>query len=159
VPTYTAELSPPNLRGLYVGMCGIWCALGFAVSTYFGIAFYDVDPLVQWRVPLALGALWPLIILIGVIFVPESPRYLILNNRLDEALAVMISQHTKGGEEDLARAEFYQMQKQADLDRTMDSSWSSFVTQPSYRKRAIIVIILLFIGQSSGNLVIQNYVR
>lgn len=132
--------------------------MGYAVSTYFGTAFYNTQPFVQWRVPLALGAAWPLFILAGMFFVPESPRYLLMRGKSEQALAVVLQQHPRDNGEDWARAEFLQMQQQANLDVTMDSGWLNMINKPTYRKRAIIVVMILFTGQSSGNLVIQNYV-
>lgn len=115
--------------------------------------------MIQWRVPLSLGVLFPLIELISIYWVPESPRYLLLNGRPEEGLATMIQQHINDGDnQDLVRVEFYQMQQQAELDKKFDSSWIFLFKKRTYRKRAIIIILMVFIGQSSGNLVIQNYV-
>jgi hypothetical protein len=100
---------------------------------------------------------WPLLILIGSYCVPESPRYLLLSGKEDAARFVTLNQHTIHGEETFAKAEFLQMRRQAEMDKELDSTWLSFL-KPHYRKRASIVIILAIIGQSSGNLVINNYV-
>jgi hypothetical protein len=43
------------------------------------------------------------------------------------------------------------------LDRTLQASYKEIFTRPSYRKRAVITITLLFCVMSSGILVIQNY--
>ena len=159
VPLYTSELAPTHLRGLYVGFAGIWAAFGFALSAYIGIAFYDISSSIQWRMPLGLGAVFALMMAVGVYFIPESPRYLLLHDKAEVALAVEISQHTvKGTGEDFARAEFVQMHKQTDLEKKLDSSWLSFLRKPLYRRRLIIIIITIITTQSSGNLVINAYV-
>ncbi len=159
VPLYTSELAPSHLRGLYVGFSGIWSAFGFALSAYIGIAFYDVGNSVQWRMPLGLGAVFALMMAIGVYFIPESPRYLLLHDKPEAALAVEISQHTvKGTDEDFARAEFVQMKKQSDLEKKLDSSWLSFLREPLHRRRLIIIVITVITTQSCGNLVINAYV-
>ncbi|OQV07530.1 hypothetical protein CLAIMM_11953 [Cladophialophora immunda] len=154
---YTSELAPSHLRGFLTGLCGIWCAFGFAVSTYFGTAFYHTGAIVQWRVPLALGVLCPMIQVVGGMFLPETPRYLLAKGKDAAALAVTLKQHAIGGGEDFARAEFLQMQKQMELDQRLDASWISFITKAAVRKRGVIVIIMSFLGQSSGNLVVNNY--
>ena len=159
VPLYTSELAPAHLRGLYVGFAGIWAAFGFALSTYMGIAFFDADGSVEWRMPLGIGAILCVIMVLGIYFIPESPRSLLLHDKAEAALVVEISQHTvKGTDEDFARAEFVQMQKQTDLERKLDASWLSFLRKPLYRRRLIIVIITIITTQSSGNLVINAYV-
>lgn len=155
---YIAELAPAAMRGLYVGMCGATCALGFALSSYMGVAFWVTDNAVQWRVPLGLGAIIPLICGIIYLWVPESPRFRLMQGRRDEALAIVMSQHGRNGHEDFARAEFFQMERQAQMDMEQDSSWSLFLFKPSVRRRCIIVCALAMFAQSTGNLVVQNYV-
>src|SRR6201996_910254 len=132
---YIAELAPAAMRGLYVGMCGATCALGFALSSYMGVAFYSTNDAVQWRVPLGLGAIIPLICGIIYLWIPESPRYRLMHGRLEEALAIVMSQHGRPGHEDFARAEFYQMEKQAQMDMEQDASWKLFLFKASVRKR------------------------
>lgn len=155
---YIAELAPAAMRGVYVGLCGMTCALGFALSSYMGVAFYSTAAEIQWRVPLGLGAAIPLILVVIYFFLPESPRFRLMQGRHEEALQIVMSQHGMDGHEDFARAEFFQMQKQAEMDMTQDNSWSLFLLKPSVRKRATIVCALAFFAQSTGNLVVQNYV-
>ncbi|OAP62037.1 hypothetical protein AYL99_04240 [Fonsecaea erecta] len=154
---YCAELAPAALRGIYVGLNGALCALGFAVSSYFGVAFYNVSNEVQWRVPIALGIVFPLVLTVGYLFVPESPRHLLMEGRKDESLKIMLRQHGHGDREDFARAEFFQMEKQAELDMQSDASWKQFYASPSVRRRVAIAVGLAFLSQSTGNLVINNY--
>ena len=77
------------------------------------------QPSVQWRGPLGLALIFPAIQLIVVYFAPESPRYLLMRGRVEEAREVVMSIHAVKGDEDqeYARGEFYQMQKQAEFDQ------------------------------------------
>ena len=91
--------------------------------------FYAPFGETQWRGPLGIALLWPLIML-GVIFlpmIPESPRWLLMRDRVDEAREVTIKLHSHKSdpEHHFARSEFYQMHKQAQFDRTLPSSWVS----------------------------------
>jgi hypothetical protein len=36
-PVYSAELAPPGLRGLFVGMNGVNIALGYGLASYMGM--------------------------------------------------------------------------------------------------------------------------
>lgn len=59
-PTYSAELAPPKIRGLLVGMNGFNISLGYALATYMGMAFYYAPyGQAQWRGPLGLALLFP----------------------------------------------------------------------------------------------------
>lgn len=91
-PIYVAELAPPKLRGLFVGMGGMGtytqalrdCILmmilgittGYAIASYMGLAFnlsLDSHPSAQWRGPLGLQCFFPVFMLVVLPFLPESP--------------------------------------------------------------------------------------
>jgi MFS family permease len=75
-PAYSAELAPPDLRGLMVGLNGINIALGYGLASYMGLAFYYTnDPVSQWRTPLGIALVWPIMMIVICFMVPESPRY------------------------------------------------------------------------------------
>lgn len=76
VPLYQSEISPPVIRGLLVGMHGVLICVGYALASWVGLGFYFVNASgTQWRIPLAIQCLAPLILAVGVLFLPESPRW------------------------------------------------------------------------------------
>ena len=76
VPLYQSEIAPPKIRGLLVGMHGTGIATGYVLASWTGFGFYFVNSGgTQWRMPLAIGALWPLLLAAGVLIIPESPRW------------------------------------------------------------------------------------
>ena len=76
VPLYQSEISPPRIRGFLVGMHGTGIAVGYISASWIGLGFYFVNAnATQWRMPLAIQALFPLLLGIGVFFIPESPRW------------------------------------------------------------------------------------
>lgn len=91
--------------------------------------FYAPYGQTQWRAPLGIALLWPVMMLLVVVLpiVPESPRWLLMRNRVEEARKVTIDLHSHKSdpEHHFAKAEFYQMHKQADFDRTLNASWVS----------------------------------
>jgi len=58
---------------------------------------------------------------------------------------------------DLAKAEFYQIQKYIAINQTLGSSWVVMWKKPSYQKRAFLAVAITGIIQCSGVLVINNY--
>ncbi|KAK5071465.1 hypothetical protein LTS08_004791 [Lithohypha guttulata] len=159
-PAYSAELAPPDLRGLMVGLNGINIALGYGLASYMGLAFfYSDDPVAQWRAPLGIALVFPVLMILICFVVPESPRYLLMKGRVEEARTITMRLHTMKGDPDqeFAREEFYQMSKQAEVDRKLDPGWIELFRRPSYRKRCVLAMSFAFIGQSTGVLVLNNY--
>ena len=142
-------------------MTGVLLGLGYATANYFGLAFYYNDnPNIGWRAPLGLQLVFPIIILITLPFLPESPRYLLMVDKKEKAWEVIESLHKdrRDPDDEFARGEFYQMAQQASLDRTITSTWWEMFRRPSYRKRTLFGMIYLFLSQSTAVLVINNYV-
>lgn len=87
-----------------------------ASASYMGMAFfYAPYGEAQWRGPLGIALLWPfmMLIIIALPVVPESPRFLLMRGRIEEAREVTMKLHAVKGDPDqeFARAEFYQMSK------------------------------------------------
>lgn len=103
-------------------------ALGYGLASYMGMAFYYAhDPVAKWRGPLGIALLFPIIMLVMLPFIPESPRFLLMKGRIDEARDIVLRLHAIPGDPDneFARGEFYQMSKQAELDRATKVTWVS----------------------------------
>jgi hypothetical protein len=81
-----------------------------------------------------------------------------MNDRVDEAQAILNRLHSIPGDPDneYALAEFYQIQKQVVIDKTLGSSWAHMFKKPSYRKRAFLAMGTTAIIQMSGVLVINS---
>ncbi|KAF2015641.1 MFS general substrate transporter [Aaosphaeria arxii CBS 175.79] len=159
-PTYSAELAPPGLRGFFVGMNGVNIALGYALASYMGMAFFFADnEAAKWRGPLGLALVWPIMMIGIMLIVPESPRFLLMQGKVEEAREIVYRLHKIKGDPDMefARGEFYQMQKQTERDRTLDPGWVAMFTKKGYRRRTALAMGFAFVGQSTGVLVVNNY--
>lgn len=86
-------------------------------------------------------------------FVPETPRWLVMKGRADEAKKALDRLHTP----EEAVLEFEQICKQLEVDRTLPSSYWSMLTKKSYRKRTLLALGTTCGIQFSGILVINNY--
>jgi sugar porter (SP) family MFS transporter len=82
VPTYIAEIAPPDLRGRLVSMNQLMITIGIFVSYLVGYAFAASG---GWRWMLGLAAVPSLAMLVGLLFLGESPRWLVARGRIDEA--------------------------------------------------------------------------
>lgn len=162
VPLWITEISPPKGRGVLANIHGLMATIGYLIASYVGVGFYYYQRASgqQWRAPLAFACLPPLITLtlIYTLRLPESPRYLLAKGETEQAWNIVQGLHHTADDHNssYARAEFAEMQKQLDLDSTLDASWRILVTRPSYRKRALIACSLLTFIYSSGTLTVSS---
>ncbi|XP_038069669.1 proton myo-inositol cotransporter-like [Patiria miniata] len=97
VPMYIAEAAPAHLRGRLVTINNLFITGGqFVASVIDGSLSYWPW---GWRLMLGLGAVPSAIQLIGFIFLPESPRWLILHDRPQKAKKVLTLIYGKGSPE------------------------------------------------------------
>lgn len=90
VPTWQSECSKAHRRGQLVMIEGALITGGICISYWldFGFSFLEPSP-ISWRFPIAFQIIFALIILAFVLELPESPRWLILKGKEDEALSVL----------------------------------------------------------------------
>lgn len=158
VPLWVAELAPPRLRGLLTDVHAVMMMVGYTLACYVGLGFYFVKGSNQWRGPIALQMALPVVILCGLYWMPESPRYLLSTDRTEEARSILLRMHSSPDdpENEFARREFFQIKKQIRLDAEFATSYWSLFKKGSMRKRLITTVFLEFALMSSGVLVILS---
>ncbi|KAL1605067.1 hypothetical protein SLS60_004610 [Paraconiothyrium brasiliense] len=88
VPVWQSECASSANRGKHVVLDGCFISLGYTLEAWINLAFYEQDNLpLQWRLPLAIPCVISLIPIAAVFSIPESPRWLVNKNRVEEAKA------------------------------------------------------------------------
>lgn len=137
-------------------MHGVMFAVGYSLSAWigFGTYFSPTTSSFGWRFPLAFQCAPSLLLLIGSPFLPFSPRWLLQQDRHQEALDVLMRLHTskEDPEGHEAKREFYQMRKQLELERSIKAKVGNFEVfrTPSNRKRALFAFLLMFLNMFTG---------
>ncbi len=114
-PMYIAEVSPKKYRGLMVSINQLNIVLGISAaffSNYF-INQYIIDEYINWRWMLAMGAIPALLYFILLFIVPQSPRWLVLKNRIEEAKLVL----TKLGNSEYAEYTLKEIKEHIEKDK------------------------------------------
>ena len=92
VPVYLAELAPTERRGSLAGRGELAIVIGqmlaFIMNAIIGNVWADHAGV--WRYMLAVAALPAIALFVGMMSMPESPRWLISKGRHDEALSVLM---------------------------------------------------------------------
>ncbi|KAI1481581.1 general substrate transporter [Daldinia eschscholtzii] len=84
-PVFVAEASPTNIRGKLVVLGSLCTTVGFCLANWVSYALFDNKGSFQWRFPLAFQLVFPAIVVTFLPLTVESPRWLLLRGRFEEA--------------------------------------------------------------------------
>ncbi|EHY56481.1 hypothetical protein HRR83_002435 [Exophiala dermatitidis] len=176
VPMYVAECSPPELRGLLIGVQQFAIEFGIMVSFWIDYGTNYIGGTGQgqseaaWLVPLALQLFPALILLIGMIFMPFTPRWLVHHGREQEARKTLATLRSMPVDHELIELEFLEIKAQSIFEkRTVEAHFphlasltpmniiklqfvaigSLFRTMPMFR-RVIVATVTMFFQQWTG---------
>mgnify|MGYP003623732090 CR=1 FL=1 len=93
VPVYLAEMAPAKLRGTLSTLNQLMITLG--ILTAYIVNFGFADSFYNWRLMLGFATIPAVILFIGTLFLPESPRWLLSKGREEEAKAILNNLRSK----------------------------------------------------------------
>jgi facilitated trehalose transporter len=77
---YTSETTQPHLRGMLTALASIGISLGVLLQYTFG-------SFLTWQTISGMSAALPVIALVLMCFLPETPNYLVAKSKPDKAMA------------------------------------------------------------------------
>lgn len=158
VPIYVAESVPGRIRGNLVSLYQFNIALGEVFGFVVAAIFVGVHG--NWRYILGSSLVFSTILLVGMIFLPESPRYLMHKGRDVEAYAVW--KKIRGFDTYDSKVEFLGMKNSVAMENKQQLNnkrfaWVDFFTKPRARRAIIYANIMVFLGQFTGVNAVMYY--
>lgn len=153
-PLYTAEISPAMTRGFLSSLPEVFITVGILVGYVVNYALSGISRNWNWRVMLSLAAVPAVGIAVGVVVMPESPRWLVMKGRLGEAKRILVK--TSESEEE-AELRLSEINHAWDLHESSEwhgqGVWKQLLWKPTRATRRILVaaIGINFFMQASGN--------
>ncbi|KAJ0726527.1 putative major facilitator, sugar transporter, major facilitator superfamily [Helianthus annuus] len=140
VPVYIAEISPQNLRGAFTTVNQLMICVGVSVMWLIGTFF-------PWRTLALIGIIPCLLQVIGLFFIPESPRWLAkigMWEDCESALHRLRGKNVKIFEEAAEIRDYTKTLHQLSETRVFD------LFQPTYAKSLIVGVGLMVLQQLGG---------
>lgn len=157
-PVLMGEVAPPHTRGFLLSLHVAFLDSGYLFSAIasLGLSYYTAA--IQWRLNFIINAGLGLVLLLALVFIPESPRYLAMKGDYERAYSVLLRlhRHKADPEDRIARAEMAQIKEQLTADQDKPRGYMHILRTPTLRHRAWCTILIWFTCQATGVLVIAN---
>ncbi|KAL3454097.1 general substrate transporter [Aspergillus insuetus] len=161
VPVYVAETVERRIRGNLVSLYQFNIALGEVLGYAISAMFLRVEG--NWRYILGSSLVFSTIMFGGMLFLPESPRFLIHKGKTLDAYKVW--KRIRGIETPESRDEFFVMtasvrQEENEVNEGAQNKrfpWMDFFTVPRARRSLIYANVMIILGQMTGINAIMYY--
>ncbi|CAI7676146.1 unnamed protein product [Penicillium palitans] len=161
-PIYISEIAPTEMRGTMTTFYNINIMAGVAGSYWINFGSLEqisAEDSWQWRATLVLQLIPAVVLLVGYIFFPESPRYLMMRGKPNAAYASLSRLRGLDDSSPYFEREFDEYKSRFDAGADSRSAFESFksllgscITDPPTRKLLLFVtIIQTFFIMSGGN--------
>ncbi|KAH8199778.1 hypothetical protein TruAng_006059 [Truncatella angustata] len=150
----------PHWRGTITGLYNCTWYIGSIVASWVVYSCSYLARVDAWRIPIWCQMITSGIVVAGVWFLPESPRWLMAHDRVDEAAQVLAKYH---GDNDTAhpivQLQLKEMTRQISVDASDKKFWDyhELWDTHSARRRLICVLGMACFGQISGNSLSSYY--
>ncbi|KAF1937435.1 general substrate transporter [Clathrospora elynae] len=157
-PTLLAETVPVKWRGFAMGLYYACWGIGTLVASGVCYATQTMNSNWAWRIPSLLQAA-PSVCCFGILlFIPESPRWLIAKGRNDEALEVLAIANASGDVDDpVVLLQFKEIQDTIRFEKEREASAWKSLFHASNRKRMLIVATFPLMVMLPGTNIVQFY--
>ncbi|WP_323748577.1 sugar porter family MFS transporter [Dyella silvae] len=147
-PLYLAEVAPEKTRGAMISLYQLMITIGILVAFLSDTAFsYNGN----WRWMLGVIAIPGALFLLGLFFLPDSPRWLMMRGRTQQAKDVL---NRLRGDEGLANRELADIAEQLS---TPQRGWHLFQENANFRRSVGLGVLLQLMQQFTGMNVVMYY--
>lgn len=159
VGIYISESVPAEVRGNLVSLYQFNIALGEVLGYAIAAIFYEVHG--GWRYMVGSSLVFSTILLVGMLFLPESPRYLIHKNRIGEAYDVW--KRLRDINQRKSKLEFLDMRQAAYQEQEAKATeskvrlWTDLFRIPRNRRALVYAVIMVGLGQLTGINAVMYY--
>ncbi|CAG8103286.1 unnamed protein product [Penicillium olsonii] len=160
VPTWQSECSSSKNRGKHIVLDGLFIALGYMLQAWINFGFYQfkTGP-VTWRAPIAIPIIFAIILLVSIVYLPESPRWLVRQHRVVEARTALASLRDLSHDAPAISGEISSIESSLEETAQSAASLRDLLKMGEDRLlyRFSICILLQFFQQMSGGNLISVY--
>jgi sugar porter (SP) family MFS transporter len=170
-PLYMAEISPPEVRGSLIALEQLAIVVGVVFGFWLGFGTRNIPSSMSWRIPLGVQVIPGVILGLGCLLLPASPRLLVLQGKYEEASKSLSVLRRRDQDDSTLKSELLEMRVEALLIERSEtsilgpkvnrlsglvSSWSILFSR-RYIRRTMLGVSMMFFQQWSAINVLLYY--
>jgi SP family sugar:H+ symporter-like MFS transporter len=152
VPVYQAECAPASCRGSLVTVYTWCCDAGALIASGIVYGTHALDGPIAYKTVMGVQMIFPILLLAALPMIPETPRWLVMKGRREEALVILKQLRTS---DEIAELEIMDVEASLEM-HTDDGSWLDLFRGTNLR-RTIISVVLPSIEAWQGQSFMGNY--
>jgi len=155
VPVYVSETVPKQIRGALVATYQLFVTMGILTSYAVNLGTSQVDPNSWcWRGALMIAYLWAIVLMVGMIILPESPRFLLTQGDQEGCLKALrwIAGKKNENNHALIESQYQEMKSAIHLEQSLKKGtfFSSFAPKNKILYRTLLGFGLQMFQQLTG---------
>ncbi|KAE8381278.1 general substrate transporter [Aspergillus bertholletiae] len=166
VPVYISEISPPSKRGRFVGVQQWAITWGILIMFYisYGCSYIGSRDAfgystAAWRIPWGLQMIPAVFLFLGMMILPESPRWLARKDRWEECQNILAKVHCKGDmNHPFVALEMQDIREMCDFERQFKHVTYFDLFKPRMLNRTLIGLFMQIWSQLTGMNVMMYYI-
>ncbi|PLB35976.1 putative MFS sugar transporter [Aspergillus candidus] len=153
------ELGHPKERPILTSLFNSSYFIGQIVAAAVGLGTVTIPSDWAWRIPSLLQIAPAMVQISTILFLPESPRYLISRDRREEAFDILTKYHAEGDRDSVfVKAEMAQIERTIQIElQDAKQTWGDMFGTAGMRRRLFITAFLGLFTQWSGNTLTSYY--
>ncbi|KAF3490877.1 uncharacterized protein GIQ15_00394 [Arthroderma uncinatum] len=152
---YVSEIAPKRVRGTLVSVYQFAITIGLLVSACVAQGTQKIPTSASYRIPIAVQFAWAFILGVGLLFLPDSPRYYIKQGKMDKAAAALARVRGQPAQSARIQAELTEIKANYDYESCISSSswfdcFKGGLSPSSNLKRVLVGTALQMFQQWTG---------
>lgn len=147
-PLYLSEIAPEKIRGSMISMYQLMITIGI-LGAYLSDTAFSYNG--EWRWMLGVITIPAILLMIGVFFLPDSPRWFAAKRRFHDAERVLMYLRDSSEE---AKRELDEIRESL---KVKQSGWALFKENSNFRRAVFLGVLLQVMQQFTGMNVIMYY--
>lgn len=152
IPVYQAECAPAAVRGSLITIYTWFCDAGALTASGIVFASHAKTGEITFKLVMGVQMIYPILLLCALPWIPESPRWLAIKGRREEALAVL---KTLRVSDEVAEIEINDVETALEM-HVSEGSWADLFKGTNLR-RTVIAVTIPSIEAWQGQSFMGNY--